>query len=364
MLKRREMLSIQGVTYKKITTMNLLARLSLTVSLLACGPWVGAADLFHPPGMWINDLWFAQAGDTYHAFYLQTPMAIGDVNNWPARHDLQQIGHATSQDLIHWTDHGPVVTPMPGSWRSAIATGSVAHHDGKWWMAFSATGAKDAVVGLAMSDDLMTWKVAEDGPLVTGQAYAGMWQGRSLRWQALADPYLCPDSVAGWHYLLLNARVLDAPIASAGCIGVLRSRDMRRWEAAGIFAYPEWCERMETPALWQHAGRWYLYFGAAHDQPELPEKWRREVPVELKKKRRVNCIFTAGQFAGPYQPTCTWWLDRMPDGRSGYIHKVVHDPRGGEVLFTSTDLKISPPYPVQYAADGSVQLGAPLTDSR
>ena len=344
--------------------MNLLPHCLLATASIFWGSLAGAADLYHPPGMWINDLWFAQVGSTYHAFYLQVPMAIGDANNWPARQNLQQIGHATSQDLIHWEDRGPAVTPMPGTWRKAIATGSVAQHDGKWWMAFSATGARNAVIGLAESQDLMTWNVADEGPLVTSQPYAGTWQGRDLRWQALADPYLYPEPVAGWHYMLINARVLDAPIASAGCIGVLRSRDMRQWESAGIFAYPEWCERMETPAVWRHGDRWYLYFGAAHDQPELPEKWRAEVPRELKKKRRVNCIFMADHFTGPYQPAGTWWLDRMPDGRSGYIHKIVRNPQGVEVLFTSTNLKMSPPYPVHYAADGSVQLAEPLADSK
>lgn len=316
-------------------------------------------SLFHPPGMWIHDNWFAKAGDTYHAFYLQTPMAIGNVNDWQARHALQQIGHATSRDLIHWTQHGPVVVPLPGTWRSAIATGSVTAHASKWWMAFSATGAKDSVVGLAVSDDLMTWKVMDDGPIVTRQPFDATWQGRHVRWRALADPYLYPEPVEGWHYMLLNAQVVDVPLNAAGCIGVLRSRDLRVWESVGVFAFPKWCERPETPCLWHHGGRWYLYFGAAHDQPELPDKWRTDVPDELKKKRRVNCIFAADRFQGPYQPTGKWWLDKLPDGRSGYIHKVLVGPNNQEVLLTSTDWKMSLPYPVSYAPDGSVILGKP-----
>ncbi|WP_175517694.1 glycoside hydrolase family protein [Planctomicrobium piriforme] len=316
-------------------------------------------ELFAPPGLWIHDLWFAREGDTYHAYYLQVPQAIGSANDWSARHDLQQIGHATSTDLIHWQDQGPVVTPMPRLWRSAIATGSVARHDGKWFMPFSATGGKDSVVGMAVSNDLNTWKVPGDGPLVTSQAYPGEWQGRKLQWKALADPYLYPEPIDGWYYMLINARVQGDPLNSAGCIGVLRSRDMQAWESAGVFSYPQWCDRMETPCVWKHGDRWYLCFGTAHDQTEFPEKWTNSVPESLKKKLRVNAIFTADQFTGPYEPLGEWWLDKMPDGRSGYIHKIIPGPDGNDVLLTSTDWKISPPYPVEYPAAGSIRLKKP-----
>jgi len=255
-------------------------------------------------------LWFAHADGTYHVFYLQTPTAIGSTRDWTNRERLAQIGYATSRDLVQWTDRGPVVVPFPGTWRDRIATGSVAPHAGKWWMPFSAAGAAEAVVGLAVSDDLMTWKIVGDGPIVTRRPFAATWQGQPLQWRAVADPYLYPEPVDGWYWMFLNAQVVGAPRNAAGCIGVLRSRDLLAWESAGIVAYPEWLERPETPCVWSHGGRWYLYFGAAHDQPEFPARWTAEVPGELKTKRRVNCIFMADKFEGPYLPKGTWWYDR------------------------------------------------------
>jgi hypothetical protein len=74
----------------------------------------------------------------------------------------------------------------------------------------------------------------------------------------------------------------------------------------------------------------------------------------------VNCLYTATTFAGPYGPAPgAWWLDRLPDGRGGYIHKVLPGPDGTDVLITTTNAKLSHPYPVTYGPDGSLSLGLP-----
>jgi len=337
-------------------TSSLCRTFLLTCWLLL--PVAARADdtLFAPPGAWIHDLWFARHNGVYHAFYLQAPQAIGDPRNWSARHDLQQIGHATSTDLKHWQDRGCAVTPLPRTWRSAIATGSVVRHQGRWYMAFSATGAQSSVVGLAVSDDLMTWTVPQDSPLLTSAALEGSWNGRSLHWQALADPYLYPEAVDGWYYMFLNARVQGDPLNSAGCLAVVRSRNLQQWESAGIAAYPEWCDRMETPCVWRHDQRWYVCFGTAQDQAEFPDKWTESVPDSLKKSRRVNAVFTGKDLLGPYLPAGEWWLDQLPDGRRGYIYKVLPGLDGMDVLLTSTGSKISPAYPVEYPDAGGLRL--------
>lgn len=322
-----------------------------------------AAELpprFAPPGMWTNDNWFAEAAGVYHAFYLQVPTCMGDPNDWGRRALLAQVGHATSRDLWHWADCGPVIVPIPGTWLSSLATGSVATHAGKWWMVFTARG-RPAGVGLAVSEDLMTWRLVGDRPVVLSQEFEGAWGEGVLRWRPLADPYLYPEPIEGWFYLVINAQAVGVPVNEAGCLATLRSRDLLAWEAGPVLAYPRSIERLETPQLWTRGGRWYLYFGAAHDQPEMAAAWRTGVPAEIRDRRRVNCLYTARSFAGPYAPAPgTWWLDRFPDGRGGYIHKVLRGPDGQDVMITTTDAKLSHPYPVVYGDDGSVSLGMPV----
>ena len=327
----------------------LLGALPMTTSL-------AQTPLYAPPGMVTNDNWFAKSGDTYHAFYLCVPKCMGDVNDWSQRGKFTEIGHATSKDLVHWTDQGPVVVPIPGTWHSQLATGSVAQFGGKWWMIYTSAGTPPGLA-LAVSDDLMTWKLVGDKPVVPFQAFDAEWQGKPIKWVPMADPYLYPEPIDGWMVMVINSRVEGAPENSHGCLPTLRSKDMLNWEPGPVLAYPEWVERPETPQLWRHGDKWYLYYGAAHDQPEFAPKWLAEAPEGIRDHRRVNCVMVADRFEGPYRHVPgKWWLDRMPDGRGGYIHKVLTGPDGNDVLITTTDGYLSPPYRVVYGDDGSVGL--------
>ncbi len=333
-------------------------RISLALVLVAASVMLGPPShsqevpMYHPPGMWTWDYWFAVDGDTYHAFYLQAPMCLPD----PAlKHGHQHVGHAVSHDLVNWDDLGPALVPVHGTWNDlSIATGSVARHDGNWWMLFSGRGSKASGMGLAVSEDLVHWSKVGDGPVVPfGAQFKGEWEGRELTWFPLADPYVYPEPFDGWFYAVINARVVGEPIETSGCLAAMRSRDFSSWEPAGIWAFPKWFERMETPQVWTRDGKWYLYFGA---HGGLQHDALREGAPEAYHKAG-NFVFMADRMEGPYEPVGQWWLN-LPDGRSGYIYKVVEGP-AGDVLLTSIDCKLSSPYRVTYAGDGSMKLSVP-----
>lgn len=322
---------------------------------------IGAMSMTHadfaPPGMWTNDNWFARSGDIYHAFYLQVPRAIGDDNCWKLRQGLQWVGHATSTDLANWTDQGPVIVPIRGTWVEALATGSVARCDGRWWMVFTVNAGKPGV-GLAVSDDLMKWELVGDGPVLPSGVYTGTWQGQPLKWWPCADPYLYPEPVDGWMVMVINAQVEGAPAGEGGCLATMRSRDLKTWEPGPVLLYPQMIERLETPQLWRHGSRWYLCFGAAHDQKEVSAQWRATVPADIKDRRRVNCVYMSDRWDGGYAPMPgKWWLDAPHPNGGGYIHKVIAGPDGRDRLITTTgNLKLSPPYEVVYGEDGGITL--------
>jgi len=340
--------------------------LSLSIIVQVGGATVQAQDvppLYAPPGMWTNDNWFVRDGDTFHAFYLQVPAAIGNLGDWSRRAGWQHVGHATSTDLVRWTDHGPALVAVRGTWNDdSIATGSIARFDDRWWMVFTANGRAHGV-GLAVSDDLMTWEKVGEGPVIPfDRPYEGAWQGQPLQWRGCADPYLYPEPLDGWRYVVINAQAIGAPLEESGCLATMRSRDLLTWEPGPVLLYPRWFERLETPQLWMRGGRWYLYFGGAHDH-DLPPRYLAEVPEEVAKLgRRVNCVFIADTFEGPYEPVGKWWIN-LPDGRGGYIHKVFPDPDGNDVLITTTGTQLSRPYPVAYGADGQLVLGMPEAPS-
>ncbi|CAN5233988.1 hypothetical protein BH09ACT5_BH09ACT5_10770 [soil metagenome] len=120
---------------------------------------------------WVWDFWLADDGALFHMYYLHAPKSLGDQN---LRHRNARVGHATSSDLVEWTDHGPVLEPgAPGSFdETATWTGSVLQGpDGVWRMFYTGsrflspdTTANVETVGVATSTDLHTW-TKSPGPI-------------------------------------------------------------------------------------------------------------------------------------------------------------------------------------------------------
>ena len=50
---------------------------------------------------WTWDMWFADDGERYHAFYLKASRALGDPDR---RHFYVTVGHAVSDDLRTWVE--------------------------------------------------------------------------------------------------------------------------------------------------------------------------------------------------------------------------------------------------------------------
>jgi beta-fructofuranosidase len=91
---------------------------------------------------WIWDFWFADDGRTYHVFFLKAARSLADPE---LRHRNVAIGHATSGDLIHWTDAADVLAPAarPAFDDVATWTGSVIRGPAGAWCT-SDTGSSSA----------------------------------------------------------------------------------------------------------------------------------------------------------------------------------------------------------------------------
>jgi beta-fructofuranosidase len=212
---------------------------------------------------WVWDSWIADAGDTYHLFFLQAPRKLGDPH---LRHAAATIGHASSRDLITWDRHGTALEPSTGGWDDrALWTGSVARgDDGVWRMYYTAISRAgrpvyDQRLGLAESDDLMTWRRVGHAPLLEADPalYRTLDGTVSNAWR---DPFVFRDPGGdGWH-MLITARAPGAPRRHEGVLGHARSADMRSWEVQPPLSEPAGFGELEVPQVRLVDGRAVLVF--------------------------------------------------------------------------------------------------------
>jgi alditol oxidase len=235
------------------------------------------------PGDWVWDSWIADDGDLYHLFFLHAPRALVDPG---LRHTAATVGHATSADLRQWEHVGEALGPGPeGAWDDlAVWTGSVARgDDGVWRMYYTALssrghGVRDQRIGLAESDDLMTWRRAGDRPLLEADPRwyrtledAGPAHPASETWR---DPFVLRDpSGDGWH-MLITARDPVAPRLSDGVLGHARSADMRSWEVQPPLSEPSGFGQVEVPQVREVDGRAVLVFTCHPEEQSEAQKER------------------------------------------------------------------------------------------
>jgi len=193
---------------------------------------------------WVWDLWLADDGERYHLYYLHAPRSLGDEQ---LRHRHARIGHATSTDLTHWSDHGEVLGPgEPGAFdASATWTGSVVRgDDGLWRMFYTGSrfltadaGTNIETIGVATSTDLHHW-VKAPGPVAAADPrwYETLADG-TWREEAWRDPWVQRGADGRWH-MLVTARARTGDGADRGVVGHAVSDDLEQWEVLPPLSEP------------------------------------------------------------------------------------------------------------------------------
>jgi beta-fructofuranosidase len=229
---------------------------------------------------WVWDSWIADDGDTFHLFFLKAPRSLGDPF---ARHTGARIGHASSEDLVTWTVHPDALTPDPAGWDDvALWTGSVLRgDDGLWRMYYTAIssrgyGVRDQRVGLAVSEDLMSWRRATDAPVleVDTRWYKSLVENPAAS-ETWRDPLVFKDPEGdGWH-MLVTARAKGAARNDDGVLGHARSSDMVTWEVGPPVSEPgAGFGQLEVPQVKVVDGQPLLVF-TCHPQEMTGERRRR-----------------------------------------------------------------------------------------
>ena len=216
---------------------------------------------------WVWDSWIAQDGETYHLYYLKAPRALEDPT---LRHARATIGHATSSDLMDWTDLGTTLAPSADGWDDlALWTGStVRADDGSWRMFYTALNTarghvlRDQRIGVVESDDLHTWRRTADGPVLCADPrwYKTLDEDLTAS-ETWRDPFVFRDPDGdGWH-MLVTARLRGTERYDDGALAHARSDDLVSWEVQPpVSGDPSGFGQIEVPQVRVVDGRPVLVF--------------------------------------------------------------------------------------------------------
>jgi len=232
---------------------------------------------FALPGHWVWDSWTAVDGGTTHLFHLRAPTSLGDPD---LRHRNAAVGHATSTDLVTWTDHGVVLEHGPAGSPDASATwtGSVTRDpSGLWRMAYTGSvfprddaGVNVETVLQATSTDLHRWEKAAGSALSADPRWYETLADGTWREEAWRDPWVEPDPAGdGWRMLITARSRTGAPGAGAdpldrGVVGQAVSPDLVTWTAAAPLSAPgAGFAQLEVLQIAEVDGRRVLLFSCA-----------------------------------------------------------------------------------------------------
>ena len=238
--------------------------------------------MFLLPDVWTWDAWFVDDGHQFHAFYLKASRALLDPDR---RHERASVGHAVSPDLRTWTEVADAYVPSDGPAFDdlAIWTGSVLRGpDGAWRMYYTGrTRGEPGMrqrVGVATSDDLLTWRSEPDQqPVVADGAHYELFGDSTWDNETWRDPWVFPDPRgAGWH-MLVTARARHGALRDRGVVGHATSSDLRTWRVGPPLSEPgSGFGQLEVLQVVEVEGRGVLVFSCLAG--ELSDERRRTDP--------------------------------------------------------------------------------------
>ena len=341
------------------------------VVCLAAIPLSVSAIVYQPPAgtsMW--DTWMFCEGKDAHLFYLRSEVGKEHWNS---------IGHAVSQDLVHWKELPPIPAKgAEGSWDHApTLTGCTVKRGDTYYLFYGAANPRQQV-GVMTSKDLIHWQkeagnpVLESRPPLYGDGFD--WRDLSAYFDAAEQQWhgvICAR--AGSEHTAANPSPNPSRDAKRGqpAIGHLVSSDLLHWEQRPpLFTSWRW-SNTEVPEAFTLGGKHYLLFSNGGSLPE----------TSGRKKAGGTFYLMADKFEGPYripeEPLLLGWGGGHLDN---YVGRVVRyrgelllyhhtcggpvkndhpeDPKGLRGLSASTPWQPGVGGPVTWGAPKSVQQRA------
>jgi beta-fructofuranosidase len=238
----------------------------------------------------IGDVDVIKVGELYHLFHLFLP-------------NHAYIAHAVSSDGLTWTRvRNALFVGDPGNWDDDMLWTMHVTPDpdrsGSWRMFYTGLARREQGrvqrVGLAVSDDLYTWrKVREGYPLsLPGEHYeSAPDEGR--QWISFRDPYFCQVNDERW--LIAAGRSRLGPLVRRGCVTLAKEVAPSRFEFYPPLYHPRVYDDVEVPGLFRLGRRWYL-IGSIREDIKV-HYWYADRPEGPYHTSFDNVLLPRGNYA-------------------------------------------------------------------
>lgn len=216
--------------------------------------------MYSEPGKYAVDFCITTRDSVHHLFHIRGNRGQGgSTYNGGSEEDF---GHATSNDLVIWSRHDPVVPRgAAGTWDDyGVMAPDIVEKDGLYYMFYGGWNKHlEQRIGLATSRDLYHWEKHPDNPLIVPGDWAD-WSAQSQRGEMAScrDPMVFHDRRTNRYVLYYTATMADG----RACIAASTSENLLRWTDNG----PIYIEddrtytRLESAYLCEDQGRFYLLY--------------------------------------------------------------------------------------------------------
>lgn len=263
--------------------------------------------LWTPDHHLLGDMTIIRVGEVYHLFSEAFPIADADAD----RAGRRVVIHWTSRDLLNWEELPVALECGPAGAFDAfcIYHMDVYVHDGTWYMHYTGLDAphgpgQQQAVGLATSSDGVRWQKHPDNPVLRADLRhyepaiprEATYQEKDFGRLWFRDPCIVRDPQTGRFNMAVVARDVHQHPDVRGCIAWAESDDLIHWEPGGPIFSPGRFHTVETPSIFEHAGRHYLIY-MTHRAWGFPP----QTSDPYQANGNFYAVSTSGP-AGPYAP--------------------------------------------------------------
>lgn len=188
----------------------------------------------------------------YHVFFLTSPE---HTVNYPERIRTTWY-HMISKDLVNWEELEPALVPGVGATidKDGCWTGSAIYGEEKYHIFYTAADLDSEFpqkIGHAVSEDGIHFTKDGDQPCIVPitEYY------ENIDWR---DPYVFYNQDEACYWILIAARKNTGPDTRRACVALFKSQDLIHWEHYGPIYEPGYTNVTECPEMFKMGNFWYL----------------------------------------------------------------------------------------------------------
>ena len=234
------------------TVENYLGRAEAYIAALERGEYPLAGKITEP-GIALVDHSFIKKDGRMHLFYNRGYVGY----EWDTK-QVNTVGHAVTDDLVHWTWEPPVLSVDPAQFEEyGVWSPGVAEKDGVYYMYYTGVNFNVAqAICLATSRDLYHWERYADNPVVKPGPW-GPWSAD--RWSDCRDSMVFVDNDGTAYMYYCTSRYTENGGARPA-LGIASSADMLHWRDEGAYCFDICDHALESPFVLRRGDAYYLFY--------------------------------------------------------------------------------------------------------